>query len=249
MGHADEDAALLARLFPAGHAVARCAHGVVRGHGTLADGTRAAVVGITGGTPVGIEAAALIAGAVLDAVETDDHAPIVLTVASGSQAMRRRDELLGLHEHLAGLAKALVLASLEGHRTIGVLHGAVAAGAFIATAMATDVLIALPGAAPSVMDLPSVARVTKLPIERLEAMARDTAVFAPGIDPLDRTGAVTERWDEGDDWSARLGLLLARPRDPTDRRDRRGAARGGRTSAAGIAERVRAAVLAGVADR
>lgn len=106
--------------------------------------------------------------------------------------MSRRDELLGLNEYLAHLAKALLLADASGHPTIGLVYGHTAAGAFIATALATRVLAALPGAHPSVMDLASVARVTKLPLERLEEMATSTSVFAPGLDNME-AGALANR--------------------------------------------------------
>ncbi len=44
--------------------------------------------------------------------------------------------------------------------------------------------MALPGAAPSVMDLPSISRVTKLPLEQLQRLAKSTPIFAPGVPPL-----------------------------------------------------------------
>ena len=40
------------------------------------------------------------------------------------------------------------------------------------------------------MDLPSVARVTKLPLDKLKDMAKSTPVFAPGLDNMVATGAV-----------------------------------------------------------
>ena len=47
--------------------------------------------------------------------------------------MARRDEMRGLNEYLAHLAKCLLLASQQGHRTIGLEYGKAAAGAFLAT--------------------------------------------------------------------------------------------------------------------
>ena len=98
--------------------------------------------------------------------------------------------VLGLNEFLGHLAKCLVVADLDGRMTVGLLYGHSAAGAFIATALATRVLVALPGAEPTVMDLPSMARVTKLSLEALEAKAKSTPVFAPGLDNLAAMGAV-----------------------------------------------------------
>jgi malonate decarboxylase gamma subunit len=59
--------------------------------------------------------------------------------------MRRRDEMLGLNEYLAHLTKCFVLAGQRGHRTVGVLSGRAAAGAFIATGLVQDMLAAVPG--------------------------------------------------------------------------------------------------------
>jgi malonate decarboxylase gamma subunit len=61
------------------------------------------------------------------------------------QSMRRRDEMLGLNEYLAHLTKCFVLAGQRGHRTVGVLFGRAAAGAFIATGLVQDMLAAVPG--------------------------------------------------------------------------------------------------------
>ena len=46
------------------------------------------------------------------------------------------------------------------------------------------------------MDLPSMAKVTKLPIEVLEEKAKSTPVFAPGLSNLAQTGAVHVTWDD-----------------------------------------------------
>lgn len=233
----------LAALFPEGHDVVRGPAGTAHGTGRSA-GRVFAVVAIAGGTPLGIEGAIELARHVLATAACDDDRPILFLVATASQEMARRDELLGLNEYLAHLAKALLVAADAGHRTIGLLHGAAAAGAFIATALATGTLVATPDAAPSVMDLPSVARVTKLPLERLEEMASRTPIFAPGLDPLARTGAVAEIWNEPRQFPERLAALLARG-PAEDRRDAEGEARGGRGRAAAIAARVRAEALGG----
>ncbi|PJI53600.1 biotin-independent malonate decarboxylase subunit gamma, partial [Methylobacterium radiotolerans] len=164
-------AEILASLFPQGHAVA-VRDGLVSGTGPFAGG-RMHVVGVDGDTPLGTDGA-LVLSRPARRRAVGDRAPILVTVDSDSQRMSRRDELLGLNECLAHLAKALLLADRSGHPTIGLIYGHSAAGAFIATALATRVLAALPGANPSVMDLPSVARVTKLPLEKLQDMAKTT---------------------------------------------------------------------------
>ncbi|WP_342166677.1 biotin-independent malonate decarboxylase subunit gamma [Methylobacterium sp. SD21] len=235
-------AEILTSLFPEGHAVT-VADGLVVGDGPF-EGGRMRVIGIDGDTPLGVEGALTLAGHVLDAVRAGDKAPILVAVDSDSQRMSRRDELLGLNECLAHLAKALLLADRHGHPTIGLLYGHSAAGAFIATALATRVLAALPGANPSVMDLPSVARVTKLPLEKLQEMAQSTPVFAPGLDNMLATGAVHAVLDPAAPLGPQIASLIA-DRPEGDVRDRLGRERGGRPVAEEIAGLVAGRLRAG----
>jgi malonate decarboxylase gamma subunit len=228
-------AEILASLFPEGHAVT-VRDGLVMGSGPF-DGGRIQVVGVDGDTPLGVEGALSLSRAVLDTVRAGERTPILVVVDSDSQRMSRRDELLGLNECLAHLAKALLLADRSGHPTVGLIYGHSAAGAFIATALATRVLAALPGADPSVMDLPSVARVTKLPLAKLQEMAKSTPVFAPGLDNMVATGAVHAILDPEKPLAGQIRDLIA-GMESGDVRDRLGEERGGRPVARGVAAAV-----------
>ncbi len=95
------------------------------------------------------------------------------------------------------------------------------------------------------MDLPSMARVTKLPLDVLEDKARSTPVFAPGLDNLAQTGAVLETWDPGKPLAQQLAAVLALPCAAGDARDQLGQARGGRPRAADVAARVGQLAAAG----
>ena len=228
-------AEILSSTFPVGHDVT-VADGLVTGRGPFAGGSLQ-VVGVDGDTPLGVEGALALSRAVLGVVRAGDGAPILVVIDSDSQRMSRRDELLGLNECLAHLAKALLLADRSGHPTVGLIYGHSAAGAFIATALATRVLAALPGANPSVMDLPSVARVTKLPLDQLQEMAKSTPVFAPGLDNMVAAGAVHAVLDPGESLAGQIRDLIA-GLTPSDERDRLGEARGGRPVARSTAQRV-----------
>lgn len=229
---------ILSSLFPGGHDVA--AQGsLLIGSGKLPDGDRAEVIGVTGRTAIGVDEALALAGRVLSVVEAGGRGPILVLIDSDSQRMSKRDELLGLNEYLAHLAKALIHADVAGRPTVGILYGHTAAGAFIATALATRVLVALPGAEPEVMDLPSMAKVTKLSLDLLREKARTTPVFAPGLDNLAQTGAVFATWDPHQSLADQLSALLLSEADDIDRRDRLGQERRGRPKSADIAERVR----------
>ncbi len=226
---------ILASLFPNGHSI-KIDGGLLYGYAPLSDGQQALVVGVSDRRAVGVDQASQLSGHILE-----DHAgtgPILVIVDSDSQMMSKRDELLGLNEFLAHLAKCLIFADLHGRPTIGILYGHTAAGAFLATALATRVLVALPGAEPAVMDLASMSKVTKLSVEVLRERAKTTAIFAPGLDNLSKTGAVHFVWNEREPLERQLSALLADLPDTDDTRDLLGIERHGRTKAAEIAERV-----------
>jgi malonate decarboxylase gamma subunit len=228
---------ILASLFPEGHDVKRD-RGLLLGSGPLRAGGHAEVIGVTDRTALGVDEAIRLSRHVLNAMERNDTGPILVLVDSDSQQMSKRDELLGLNEFLAHLAKCLIVADMQGRHTVGLLYGHTAAGAFLATALATRTLVALPGADPVVMDLPSMSKVTKLSLEILKEKARSTPVFAPGLDNLAQTGAVLAVWDEKASLAEQLEALLGSERDAGDQRDRLGKTRKGRPKAADIAERV-----------
>lgn len=231
---------ILKGLFPAGHEVEASKDGWITGHGKRHDGGPIAVIGVADGVPLGAAGVLTLAAHVLGVVEKGGDAPILVLVDTEGQLMARREEMLGLNEYLAHLAKCLLLASQQGHRTIGLEYGKASAGAFLATALATDSLVALPGAEPAVMDLPSMARVTKLPEDKLKELAKTTPVFAPGLDHLAQTGAVAEIWDPKKPLDEQLEASLGRS-EQKDVRDQLGAQRKGRPVAAKVALQVIAA--------
>ena len=228
---------LLNALFPAGHDARVEAEGILCGTASYGEGKTAAVLGVVDQTPLGIDGAAALAGHVLNVIRHSPGRPIVVLLDGMSQRMRRRDEMLGLNEYLAHLTKCFTLAAFQGHRTVGVIFGRIAAGAFISTGLVQDLLVAVPGGDPLVMDLPSIARVTKLPLERLEVLAKDTPVFAPGLAYEPPIGAIAEVWESGD-LAAHLSAALAGPAGAPDQRDELGLERQGRLKAAEIARRV-----------
>ncbi len=233
---------ILASLFPDGCKVEND-NGIITGYGSLQAGGQGLVIGVSDRTALGVDEAIRLSSFVLGALKTGSG-PILVIVDSDSQRMSKRDELLGLNEFLAHLAKCLIYADMHGRPTIGILYGHSAAGAFLATALATRVLVGLPGASPAVMDLPSMSKVTKLSVEVLEEKAKSTPVFAPGLENLAQTGAVHRIWSETDSLAAQLNALLADLPDIRDIRDSLGKERKGRIKAAEIAERVHALALA-----
>jgi malonate decarboxylase gamma subunit len=228
---------ILRSLFPAGHDVRTSAQGIITGTGKRKAGSIIAVIGVANGAALGTGGVLPLAENVLGVIAKGGNTPISVLVDTQGQLMARREEMRGLNEYLAHLAKCLLLASQQGHRTIGLIYGKAAAGAFLATALATDRLVGLPGVEPTVMDLPSVARVTKLPLDTLERLAKTTPVFAPGLDHLSQVGALAEIWDPSKPLDEQLEETL-RNTSPADTRDELGAQRKGRNMAAMVAKRV-----------
>ncbi len=234
---------ILDELFPAGHEVRLVLRSggeggrvgdVLAGTGRAASG-EVAVVGIADGAEVGAEAALALAGELLRVVRDAPGRPVLALVDTAGQRMSRRDELLGLNGYLGHLAACVELARVRGHKVIALVTGqAVSAGA-LALGFMADEVHALEAARLAVMALPAMARVTKIPLERLEALSRGSPVLAPGLGSYVRLGAIASVWRPP--LAPALEAALARPARP-DGRAALGAERGGRTMAADVARRV-----------
>jgi malonate decarboxylase beta subunit len=229
--HADSG---LDALFPGGHEV-EVAGGVLRGVGRARGGTEVAVLGSLGGAELGVEGALALSAELLRVVRRHPGRPILALVDSRGQRMSRRDELLGLCGMLGHLAACVELARRHGHHVVALVRGDAVSGGVLPLGFMADEVHAVPGANPWVMALPAMARVTKLPVERLVALSRASPVLAPGLDGFLSLGAVEEVWQPPLD--AALAAALARPPRP-DARAQRGLARGGRILAAPVAAHV-----------
>lgn len=236
---------LLERLFPGG-----CTVGVqgdlVRGIGYV-DQQPVTVVGTTNDAAIGVELALAMAVEVLRTVQESPGRPIVLMIDTEGQRLRHRDELLGINVYMSHLAQCLEVARLAGHRIVSLVYGRAVSGGYITGGMMADRCHALASAEISVMNLPAMARVTKIPQARLEALALSSPVFAPGADNYLKMGALESLWS--DDPAASLAEALRAPAAApgggrTDRRREMGDARGGRTMALSVSRRVRTDVIA-----
>ena len=235
------------RLFGAGrHRVVADGH-FLHGSAELA-GRPVAVIGTCQRAAIDGALALRLAGAILDTIADDQAAgrpprPIVFIADTQGQALSRHEELLGLNGYFAHVARCVDLARRSGHATLTLIRGEAVSGGFLAFGLLADRIVALPDAQVRVMDLRAMARVTKIPFERLEALAQDSPVFAPGAENYWRMGAIHESWQEGDDWPLQMAYALppARQTEAGDQRAALGLARGGRTLAAPIAALVAAA--------
>lgn len=224
---------VLNALFGATHRVKREGE-LLSGTGEV-NGRTVAVVGTTDHAAIGVELALAQARVVLDTVREHPGRPIVLLVDTQGQRLRHRDELLGINRYMAHLGCCIELARRQHHRVIGLVYDQALSGGFITSGLIADACYALPEAEIRVMRLPAMARVTKIDEQRLAELSKSNPVFAPGVENYVAMGGVRSLWTG--DLQARL--LAALDDSPTlDERAADGAARGGRTLAAQVIERV-----------
>jgi malonate decarboxylase gamma subunit len=221
-------------LFPQGFNIVESDH-FLSGEAQVA-GRTVTVIGTTDNTPIGVEIALAQAKAVLDTVRAHPGRPIVLLVDTQGQRLKRRDEMLGMNSYMAHLGKCIELARRRGHRIVALVYDQALSGGFITSGLMADACHALPDATIRVMGLPAMARITKVPLERLEELAVDNPVFAPGPDNYLRMGGVADIWRG--DLAACLEQALTQA-EPADRRAELGLERGGRKLARPVAVAVR----------
>lgn len=237
---------ILNALFPAGWEPTALEPDYFEGHASVG-GAMVTVIGTAERVEVGADLALRMAAAVLATVKSRPGEPILFLLDTQGQRLRRRDELLGLNGYMAHLAKCVEIARGRGHVILSVVYGEAVSGGYLTTGMMADACYALGDAEIKVMNLPALARITKLPLERVEALAKRSPVFSPGVENYHRMGHLRAVW--ADDPARRLADVLAdalaeiAAMPGADRRiDGRiaaGSARGGRTMAAMVVERVR----------
>ncbi len=232
------DAGLFDRLFDGSHQV-KVDGQFVHGEAQLA-GRALAVIGTWNRAAIDGDLALAVAGAVLAVVRADAASgtaprPIVFIADTSGQQLSRHEELLGLNGTFAHLARCVDLARRHGHRLLTLVHGEAVSGGFLAFGLLADRVCALGDAQVRVMDLRAMARVTKIELQRLQALAAESPVFAPGADNYWRMGAIDELWAESDDWAQRLTAALSASASGQDGRAALGETRGGRNLAARIA--------------
>lgn len=226
---------LLDRLFPHGHRIA-VRDGVITGSART-DAGDVTVIGTTDRLEVGVDHALALAAHVLASTRAHPRRPIVMLADTAGQRLSRRDELLGINGYFAHLAKCLDLARRRGARLVTLVHGEAVSGGFLSFGLMADRIHALADAQVRVMDLRAMARVTKQPLEKMQALSQASPVFAPGVANYVAMGAVESLW-EGDLARVLLDALAAPVHG--DERSVRGAERGGRTLARDVADAVAA---------
>jgi len=223
---------VLDKLFPSGHSVEVKEH-IVYGEAQTASG-KISVIG-TNETYIGIEEILKLGDCFSEVMKKHPGRPILMLVDNNGQRMALKEELLGLSQYIANLVKFQDCARRAGHKLISLVYGNSIAGGFIAFGLCAGRTYALKGANTSVMNLPAIARVTKLKLEYLEELSKSVPVFAPGCENFHKMGGIQEIWE--DNLPACLEKALAED-DSEDNRTELGMKRGGRVMAKKIIESI-----------
>jgi len=224
---------LAARLFPQGHDIIE-RDNFLRGTATV-DGHSIAVIGTTGHTPIGVEIAMAQADAILATMREFPRRPLVILIDTQGQRLRHRDEMLGINRYMAHLGKCIDVARRRGHPVIGLVYDQALSGGFITSGLMANACYALPEAEIRVMGLQAMARITKVPEEKLMELAKSNPVFAPGAENYLHMGGIEAIWR--DDLASCL-LQALQQTDTSDRRSERGWERGGRKMALPVSQAV-----------
>ena len=156
-----------------------------RAHGKVA------VIGSIDTAPIGVELAFRMAGAVLRHVR-DASRPADPAAGRHAGPAAEPSRRIARHQWLHGASRQMPAnwRAAAGHRIIGLVYSQAVSGGFLASSLMADRCYALPEAQIRVMNLPAMARITKIPLERLEELSKASPVFAPGVKNYLRMGAV-----------------------------------------------------------
>lgn len=119
---------------------------------------------------------------------------ILCIVDVPSQAYGRREEVLGIHQALAGAVDSYARARLAGHPIVSLLVGKSMSGAFLAHGYQANRILALKdqGVMVHAMGKESAARVTLRTVEELERLAANIPPMAYDIESYNSLGLLSD---------------------------------------------------------
>ncbi len=208
---------LLKLLFKDNYAI-KNTNNVIFGTGSI-NKMEIAILGTTNEEYIGIEMAYSFVDILINIIENKAKIPILLLVDTLGQKLSHYDELLGLNTYLGHLSKTIELARLKGHKIISIVRNQAVSGGILSTNMLADSCFAIQGSNIGVMNLPSMARITRIPLKKLEKLSETSPLFDTNVENYYRMGAIDAIWDKKEDMSV---LLLASLDEITsdDRKDK-----------------------------
>jgi malonate decarboxylase gamma subunit len=121
--------------------------------------------------------------------------PLVLIVDTPGNGAGKQEEIFGMNKATGAYQLALAEARKAGHPIVALVVGRAISGGFLCHGLQADHILALDpkfNTMIHVMPMTSIARITKLDSERLQELAQNNPVFAPGPDFFYRLGGVEE---------------------------------------------------------
>ena len=162
---------------------------------------------------IGLEEAYKMAAAVYHTIEADydkpasDKRPLVLLVDTPGNAPGKVEEIFGMNCATGAYQLALAEARQHGHPVVAMIIGRAISGAFLCHGLQADRILTLSkkfGTMIHVMPLSSIARITKMDIERLEELSHSNPVFASGAGYFHKLGGVEEIIDDPAEMTAAI---------------------------------------------
>ncbi|WP_448762323.1 biotin-independent malonate decarboxylase subunit gamma [Acinetobacter tandoii] len=159
------------------------------------------ILGTVNAAPINQEIAIELAGEILQLIQQQNKTPVVFIVDTQGQDLSRADELLCLNRTFAHLASCVDLLRRSGHANLAIIFGQAVSGGFLSYGLMANEVYALSDSQVKVMDLNAMARVTKIPVEKLKDLSQSSAIFAPGVENFYKMGAINAIWlDLESDW-------------------------------------------------
>lgn len=159
------------------------------------------ILGTVHAAPINQEIAIELAGEILQLIQQQNKTPVVFIVDTQGQDLSRADELLCLNRTFAHLASCVDLLRRSGHANLAIIFGQAVSGGFLSYGLMANEVYALSDSQVKVMDLNAMARVTKIPVEKLKDLSQSSAIFAPGVENFYKMGAINAIWpDLESDW-------------------------------------------------
>src|SRR5690606_40975528 len=116
-----------------------------------------------------------LAGEILQLVQQKQQTPVVFVVDTQGQDLSRADELLCLNRTFAHLASCVDLLRRSEHANLAIVFGQAVSGGFLSYGLMANEVYALSDSQVKVMDLNAMARVTKIPADKLKELSQSSA--------------------------------------------------------------------------
>ncbi len=147
---------------------------------------------------------------------TEEKRPIVLIVDTPGNGPGKVEEIVGMNKSTGAYQLALAEARKEGHPIIAMVIGRAISGAFLCHGLQADRILSLSSDYQTmvhVMPLTSIARITKMDIEKLEELSKENPVFAAGPEFFYKLGGVDEIVNQPEDMRESINSQVEEIRD------------------------------------